>query len=139
VAHRRFSGVGLPVRVGEEADGGVERQQGSDGLLVVGIEGEVGLEAQDRVGEEHPCEAEGEERVGVGAPALFALGVNAAHPVHESLEGQEEAVARRLPTPEHPVHVVAEQGRADDDHQAEDGELEPPCRRHQSFSGRMSA
>jgi len=139
MAHRRFAGVGLPVRVGEEADGSVEGQQWADRLLVVSIERKVGLEAQDRVGEQHPRQAEGDQAERVRAPALLAFGVDAAHAVDEVLDRKEDAVARRLPAPVHPVHVVAEQGSADDDHQAQDGELEPPCRRHQSFSGRMSA
>ena len=57
LAHHAVA-VGLPVRVGEEADGGVEGQLGVDALVVVGVqrptERHVDLEADNVAEDERP-------------------------------------------------------------------------------------
>jgi len=52
VAHRRFGDVALPVRVGGEADRGVEGQVRWHGIEPLGIEGQHVLQALDAVGDQ---------------------------------------------------------------------------------------
>ena len=49
IAERRFAAVGLPARVGDEADGGVQRQIGRDGAEVLRIERQRRLQPKERI------------------------------------------------------------------------------------------
>ena len=98
VAHRVLAGVVLPVRVGHEADRRVERERLGHRADVGGVEGQGPLEALQGVEHEHRHPAEGEEGVGVGAPALLAVGVDAAQAVDRAARSPRTP-DRRGPSP----------------------------------------
>ena len=95
VAHRVLAGVVLPVRVGHEAHGGVEGEGLGHRPDVGRVDGQRSLEALEGVDDEDGHATEGEQRVGVGAPALLAVRVDAAEAVERSLDLQEHPVAER--------------------------------------------
>ena len=72
VAHRRLAAVVLPVRVGDEADGGVERERRRDAGDVGRVEEERALDALEQVEAEHRDGAEREHRARVAGPPLLA-------------------------------------------------------------------
>ena len=126
VAHRVLAGVVLPVRVGHEAHGRVERERLRHRADVGGVEGQRALEALERVDDQDRDGAEGEQRVGVGAPALLAVRVDPAQSVDGPLDLQEHPVAvGLLVVAEHAGEVGPEDPRADGDAGEEGEELEP--------------
>ena len=141
VAHRRLAAVGLPVGVGHEADGGVEREVGDDPGQVGGVQRQrtlQPLEARTRARNETMLNPM--QRVRVDRPALLAVRVDAADPVDQPLDRAEEAVARRLlAVAVHLGHVPAERDRGGDEHRDERDELQPARGGHQNLSGNSSA
>ena len=124
VGERRLAAVVLPVRVGHERRGGVEREVPGAGVEVLWVERVQRLRAQDE--EEHQPAGEREEdhAAGVGLPVLAARGVDAQQPVGEALEGSRDRVEERALAPEDAGHVAAEQRHHRDDERAEDRDLE---------------
>jgi len=117
VAHGRLGRVRLPVGVGDEGCRGVERQ-----ALRHGREpersGQEGLQALQRVDEEHAHEREGEHAAGVGLPGLFAARVDADETVDDPLCGGI-LLAR-----EDAEHEVADGAVQQSEQQDEGGDLE---------------
>ena len=105
---------------------------------MIGIERKVTLEALHAVEQENRDQREGQERDGVGGPALFSVASHAGGLVYESLDRTEEAVAGSLFVLEDLGHVVAEKGRRDDQEDDKDDDLYGVLG-HQSFSGEMRA
>ena len=94
VAHRRLTGVRLPVRVGHERGGRVERQA----LLDVGEserQRQVVLQAQQEVQGEHAHGGECEHRARVHRPTLVGVRVDSHRPVEDPLDTQGVARLRR--------------------------------------------
>ena len=125
VAHRRLAGVVLPVRVRDEADGGVEGERRRDALHAGRVEEERALDALEQVEAEDRDGAEGENRVRVDGPALLPLGVDADHAVHETLDRCEHAVLGQRLAPEDAGDEGAEDARTDEERCRKHGELEP--------------
>ena len=141
VAHRQLGAVPLPVRVGHEADGHVERAERGDGRHVRRVERQGGLEPLQCVDGEERQEAERQQGDGVDVPPLLASGVDAQHAVDHPLDGCEEPITRRAGVGAgavHRRHVATERRRG----QGEDGEqgeeLDEAGPGHQNFSGRTS-
>ena len=124
VAQRRFTAVGLPVGVGHEADGGVERQRPLLTRQVLRVERQVVLEQQDREQQQETREVEGEQGQGVLLPALFGLRINAGQAITAAFDRPQD---RRQPGALAFHHLVVEppQKRCRDQHHGEEGEDQP--------------
>ena len=94
VAHGELGRVGLPVRVGHERDGGVEREVGADALHVGGVQRQGALQALQRVEEERRDERERKHGARVLAPGHVVLGVDAQRAVDGALDGAQPGRAR---------------------------------------------
>ena len=86
IAHGRFAAVRLPVRVGRERDGGVERQSRGDRPEPLRIERQHLLQPLHRVQHQHRHDAEQEQRDGVLGPAHLARLVDAGQAVEQPFE-----------------------------------------------------
>ena len=125
MAHRRLAAVVLPVGVGDEADGGVEREERRHRLDRRRVERQPALQALQGVQAEHRDQAEGDDGARVDGPRLLALRVDARRAVDEALERQEDAVAGRRAAAVHPGEVRPEQSRPEQQQPDEGGDLEP--------------
>ena len=94
VAQRCFAAVGLPVGVGHETDGGVERQRPLLARQVLRVQRQVVLEQQDREQQQETREVEGEQGQGVLLPALFGLRIDAGQTITTAFDRAED---RRQP------------------------------------------
>ena len=133
VAHGVLAAIRLPVRVGEEAHRGVERQVRGNCPDVRGVEREVLLQTHDPVEHDARHQAEGDEAHGVARPALLALGVHSQEPVHDPFDGEEDSVSRSAAIGLRAVHlsdVAAERWHADRQHGEKREELQQCGRRH---------
>ena len=89
VALGRLAGVGLPVGVGHEADGGVPGQRRRHrGAGVVEVQRQLALHQLEDEQEQDADRREGEHAAGVGAPGLLGLRVGADQPVDDALTAQ---------------------------------------------------
>ncbi len=126
IRHRRFAGVALPIGVGGETRGGVEREGGRQAGEMLRIQREQVLEAQDKIGEQHPDEAEGQQCNRVGQPRLFFGGIDATDPIREPLDGTHGAVEPRPTVRIEHLHQVKTEGLGEQKERAEEQrELEP--------------
>ncbi len=125
VAHRRFAAVVLPVRVGDEAHGGVEGEERRDRLHRRWVERQPALEALQGVQTKHRHQAQGDDRARVHDPGLLLVGSYAADTVDQPLERQEHAVAGRGATAVDFGEVRAEQPRPEQQQPDQGGDLEP--------------
>ncbi|MNU98582.1 hypothetical protein D3C71_886930 [compost metagenome] len=94
VAQRCFAAVGLPVGVGHETDGGVERQRPLLTRQILRVERQVILEQQDREQQQEAREVEREQGQRVFLPALFGLRIDAGQTITATLDRAEN---RRQP------------------------------------------
>jgi hypothetical protein len=106
---------------------------GDDGTEAGGVERQRPLQAEQAEERQERHAAEGQQRQGVGAPALLPVGVHPAHPVDEPLDGQEDPVAGGAAlVAVDPGHVPAERWRRDEQDSDEEEELEPAGTGHGS-------
>ena len=141
VRHGRFARVALPVGVGDEADGGVERNRRGDPRKSLGIERQIILQPLDRIGQDHARGAEQQHPDRVGPPVLVFFGVDPAGAVDQPFDRHEEAEIFR-----NPPFIEREQPGAErlghrDGEGDENGDQDPAVRRrigHQKRSGRAS-
>ena len=124
VRHRRLAAVVLPVRVGHERRGGVEREVPGAGVEVLRVERVQRLRAQDQEEQQPDREREEEHAARVGLPVLAALGVDAQQPVGDALERTGDGVEEDALAAEDARHVAAEQRHHGDDQRAEDRDLD---------------
>ncbi len=99
-----LAGVELPVGVGDEADGGVERQVRGHAGEPLRVQRQMPLQAQDGVEEQERRGAEGEERDRIGEPALAFVGPDPHEGVVAALnrlQNRIEPGALALPDPGH--------------------------------------
>ena len=103
VALGGFTGVGLPVGVGHEADRGVPGQRrGHRRGRIVQVQRQLALDQLEDEQEQDADRGEGQHAAGVGAPGLLGLRVGADQPVDDPLD------AGVLLGAVDPVHVVAQ-------------------------------
>ena len=135
VAHGRLAAVALPVRVGAEADGGVERRIGRHGTESLRVQGQDALEPLERVDDQDAHEVEQEHGDRIGLPALLGVGPDAGDPVDQSLEPSEHSVeADRLALVD-AGHVGAEWLRQQEEDDDIEHELEDAVPGHENTSG----
>jgi hypothetical protein len=109
VGERRLAAVELPVRVGDEGRGGVERQIPRPGVKGLGVEGVDPLRAQDEEEQQPAEEREDDHALGVCLPVLAARRVDPKRAVGQALDGPRDRVQERALAAEDPRHVPAEQ------------------------------
>ena len=103
-----FSAVELPVGVGDEADGGVERQVRVHARETLRIERQHLLHPQDGVEQGEPGEAERQHRQRIGQPALALFGIDPGGAIEDALHRlQHRGEPGPLPLPD-PRHVKAQ-------------------------------
>jgi hypothetical protein len=86
MAQRRLARIVLPIGVGDEADGSVEGEVRRDVAEALWVQGQVGLEPQDRVKGDDADHAEGEHGQCVGEPALLPHRIDAGGRVKAALD-----------------------------------------------------
>src|ERR1700738_1377755 len=77
--------VRLPVGVGGEARGRVERERRLDGAELLRIEGQELLQPLDPVGDQHSEEAERQQRERIDGPGLLGIRLHAAQAIQPPL------------------------------------------------------
>ena len=123
VAHRRLRHVDLPVGVGGEARGGVEGVPGVHARDVRGVQGQVALQAQDRVDEEEDDEVEDDQGEDVADHAHLALLVDPAEAVDQALDRPQDRVEERALALVDVRHVRAQRLREQREQHEEDDDL----------------
>ena len=118
VAHRAFAAVGLPVGIGGETGGGVERQHRRDARQALRIQRQVPLQPLQRVERQHPDKAEEQHVDRVFDPGHFVCGLDATKPIDEAFNRLEHRVKQGMLPVEDARHVGAERHR-DGEHQEE--------------------
>ena len=125
IAHGRFGHVGLPVRIGDKADRGVEGEVGRDRSLPLRVERQRSLKPLQRIERHEPGHAEEQHGNGIGEPALLLFFVDAADPVKRPLDGPQRPVKRHPLAAEHAVHIPAERLGDENDNERIECDLHP--------------
>ncbi len=134
MAHRRLAAIGLPVGVGQEADGGVEGEVGRDVVEPLRVERQVGLQAQDGVERNEARGGKGQHGQRIGQPALLALRVHAGQRVETALQRPENGREEGAFALEDMRHVKAERPRGERDEAENQRDLQPAGQGHGSAS-----
>ena len=130
IAHRRLAAVRLPVRVGGERDGGIERQVRRDRAKPLRVQRQNVLHALHHVEHQQRDDAEHQDGDGVLRPPHLARVVDAGQLVDEAFERPHHRIEPGLLAREHPRHEAAEDRRHGKDGQKEDTDLQPAIRSH---------
>ncbi len=125
IRHRAFAAVGLPVGVGDEADGGVERQVRRDRGLFRRIERQQSLKAHQHVEQQKAADVKQQHADRVSDGVLLALLVDAGNFVDRDFDRPQDRRQECALAVEDPRHVGAERRRQRDDDQAEKQDLNP--------------
>ncbi|MNV55170.1 hypothetical protein D3C71_1473950 [compost metagenome] len=124
VAQGRFAAVRLPVGVGHETDGGVERLRPLLTRQVLRVQRQMALEQQDREQQQETRKVEGEQGQGVSLPTLFGARIDAGQPIATTFDrAQDRRQPRALPL--HYLVVEASEKRRRDPYQGEKPEDQP--------------
>ncbi len=134
IGHGGFTAVALPVGVGGETDGGVEREMRGERAKPLRIERQNILQAQDGVGEHATHQAEQQHGPGVLPPVVLLTGAHAHEPVGEPLQRTEHGVEPSATIGVEHLREVKAHGlrnrRKGDD---VEGELQPAGSLHKRF------
>ena len=132
MTHRRFAGIGLPIGVGDETDGGVEGEIGGDSGARRGVERQEGLTSLDGIKREEAEKAESQHRKRIGQPVLFLVGIDAREPIERSFQRRDDR-GQKVPAPvENHRHESTKRPRQRDDRRQNAGDFEPACQVHVS-------
>ena len=143
IAHGALAAVVLPVGVGGEADGGIERQIRRHRGHAGGIERQDILQPLQRVDEDEAGRVEEEHGERIGDPVLLACFLDAGQAIEAGLDRPKERCQERALALEHLSHEAAERNdECSQDHEI-DRYLNPAVDSHdgvsQNRSGRSSA
>ncbi len=108
VGNLRFRRVGLPVRVGDEAGGRIERQAGRHGGHVHRVPGQHVLQAQDGIEQQEMQGVQDDQGADVGFPAHAARGVDTGEPVEAAFHGLHDRAEPGAAAGKNGCHVFAE-------------------------------
>ena len=108
VTHGCFGHVRLPVGVGAETHGRVERQVRAHVRQALRVQWQPLLDAQQHIAKQDANQAEGEHAPGVAGPVLLAVFVDAAELVQAHFERPKHAVQESALSGEHFRHVGAQ-------------------------------
>ena len=124
VAEGCLSAVGLPVRVGDEADRNVEGQVGRHARKTLRIERQPALLAQERVEAEQASPAENDHRKRVFGPFLLGFGVDPGDAIERAFDGAEERREKGPAVFQHVSHESAGGISGGDDQREGEGDFE---------------
>jgi len=136
---RRLRHIGLPVGIGNEADGGVERQVRAQPREALRIEWQPVLEPEDQVEDHEAGDRESEQAKRIADPALAAIRPHAAGGVDHPLERPQHQVEEGALSLPDLGDVAAQRPRQRDSHADGDEDFDPALSVHQNFSGRSRA
>ena len=126
IRHRGFARVALPVGVGGEADGGVEREVRTERAKSLWIEREEVLQPQDGVGEQAAHQAEEQHGERVLLPVVLAVRLHAHEPVGKPFQRFHHGVEPGLPIGiEHADEIQAKRLGDERERADEQGQLQP--------------
>jgi hypothetical protein len=127
--------IGLPVGVGDEADGGVEGQVRRHAGEALRIERQEVLEAQGQVEDDKARGREGQEARGVAQPVLRAVALDAADGIDDALHGFQHRIEPGALTLPDAGEIETERPAQADDQAQGDDDFGPAGEVHQNFSG----
>ena len=130
IRHRRLAAVGLPVGIGDEADGSVEREVLGNRALSCGIERQRSLQPHQRIKKQKAGDVEQQHRDRVGSRVLFAALVNPRDSVYQALDRPQHRRKYGGFAAEHARHIRAERRRDRNDDRAIQQDLHPACDCH---------
>ena len=84
--HGGLTAIGLPVGVGHEADGGIERQMRRQALEALRVQRQPALQTQHGVEQQEARQIERQQRPGIAEPALAAGRINARCAIEDGLD-----------------------------------------------------
>ena len=143
IAHGRLAAVGLPVRVGRERRGGVEREVRRHGAEALRVPRQPLLHALHQIEHQHRDHAEEQDADGVFGPAHLARLVDAGRSIDQPLDRAKHRIEPGALAVEDPRHEAPEHGRHRENREQEEADLKPAVESHvrtsQNFSGFSSA
>ena len=140
VRRARLTGVVLPVRVGLEADGRVERELRGHGRDARLVERQDVLEAEHDIAGHDRHEGHHEDRDRIALPALLGGLVDPAQAIDRPLDGPDDRAEEDALPFHHPMDVSPDVRRREEDRRRQGGEDEEVVGCHgQKSSGRSSA
>jgi hypothetical protein len=130
IRQRALTTIVLPVGVGDETRGGIERQILGNGGLLRRIERKQRLKPQQRVQDQKPADVEQQHADCIHEPALLTPLIDSTRPIDPTLDRPQH---RRQESPiaiENVRHVGAERLYQRDDDRAVERDLNPANDRH---------
>ena len=111
IAHLRFAAIRLPVGIGDETHGGVERQRPLQPRQLLRVERQTALQHQDGEQRQQTDQGEGQQRQAVGFPVLLAVAIDTGNPVAQPLDRLQHGAEPGFFALHHPVQVTPDKGR----------------------------
>ena len=123
IRHRAFAAVILPVGIGDETDGRIERQIRGDGRLFGRVERQSTLRAHQHVENEQPTGMKQQHADRVGDRMLLAPLIDAGELVDRDFDRPQYWRQERAFAAEHARHISAEHRRHRNDNHAVEQEF----------------
>ncbi len=125
-----FAAVVLPVRVGDEADRGVEGEIRRHRRLLGRVERQAGLETQQSVQNCKTTDVEQQHADRVGQPALFAFLIDTRRAIERQFNRPQDRREKSTLAVKNARHITAEHRRERHDDRAKKKNLNPADNRH---------
>ena len=135
MAHRGLAAVVLPVGVGDEADGGVEREIGRHGVEAAGIERQEILQPLQRVERQEAGDGKDDHGDRVAVPVLFARRIDPGQAIEPTLDRPQHGAQKGSVARVHARHKGAERYGARHNKGEHQRNLRPADKRHRGFLG----
>jgi hypothetical protein len=139
IAHGALAAVGLPVGVGGEAHGRVERKVGRHRPKPLRVEREESLQALNPVHGKESERVEEEHRQRVRLPSHLRVRRHPQDPIDETLDRAEQPAEEHGLALVHPRHVAAQRLGEQQQNGHIEAKLQPAVCGHENSSGLSSA
>ena len=130
VAERGFRHVGLPVRVCNEADRGIEREVGRHCIEVLRVQRQERLQSLQRIQDQETGEAERQHGDGVGYPVLLLGFTDTGEPVKAAFQRPQHKGQGGSLAGEDARHVAPQRLGEEQEQNAIDCDLQPAVQCH---------
>ncbi len=132
IAERALAAIGLPARVGDKADRGVEREVGADRSQALRVQRQQILQPLQYIKDDHARQIERQQRQGVSKPALLGAPVDPGEPVDAALDRLQHGREEHALAGKEARHIAAERRHQRDDERRERNNLQPAQFCHRS-------